>query len=189
MLYVVRHGQTAANAAGLIQGQTDPELTDLGRQQAVALAAVLPPGAPVVSSPLLRARQTAESISRAYTVDQRWIELDFGSLEGVPVSDARLTTYPAWMHDPDWAPEGGESLAACGRRVSEACDELLPQVAGGDVVVVSHVTPIKAAVAWALGVGPQISWRMFVDLGSITTVAVNPSGVPVLRTYNLQPPD
>ena len=51
------------------------------------------------------------------------------------------------------------------------------------VVVVSHVSPIKAAVAWALGVGPEVAWRSHLDPASITRIAIGPAG-PVLRTFN-----
>ena len=53
----------------------------------------------------------------------------------------------------------------------------------GDVIVVSHVSPIKAAVAWALGVDQRVSWRMFVALASITRIDLTARG-PVLRSFN-----
>src|SRR5205085_595599 len=63
---------------------------------------------------------------------------------------------------PAHVPAGGESLAAVGTRVRAACRELAGAAADGDVVVVSHVSPIKAAIAWALGVGDEVAWRMWV---------------------------
>jgi probable phosphoglycerate mutase len=53
-----------------------------------------------------------------------------------------------------------------------------------DVVIVSHVSPIKAAVAWVLGVDVGISWRMHLQPASITCVGVGRFG-PVLRTFNV----
>jgi len=55
--------------------------------------------------------------------------------------------------------------------------------AEADVVVVTHVSPIKAAVAWVLDVGDAVTWRMFVTLASITRIAVTERG-PVLRSFN-----
>ena len=53
-----------------------------------------------------------------------------------------------------------------------ACDELAGGPAGtGDVLVVSHVSPIKAAVAWALSVGDEVAWHLFLAPGSITRIA------------------
>ena len=62
MLILVRHGQTASNASGLLLGRDDPPLNELGRQQAKALAAVhgVAGAARVIASPLRRARETAE---------------------------------------------------------------------------------------------------------------------------------
>ena len=57
------------------------------------------------------------------------------------------------------------------------------RVLDDDVVVVSHVSPIKAGVAWALGVGDGVAWRMFVDVASLTRIAITDRG-PVLRSFN-----
>ena len=186
MLYLVRHGQTAANASGRLQGRADPPLSALGRRQAAALRSIVPPGARVVSSPLARARETAAALSDAVTVDDRWIELDYGRFDGLPVADVPTATWRAWRSDPGFVPPGGESLATLGVRVREACAELTDEVGHADVVVVSHVSPIKAAVAWALGVGDDVAWRMFVELASVATVAVEDWG-PALRSFNRVP--
>jgi broad specificity phosphatase PhoE len=189
MLYLARHGQTEANASGRLLGRLDPPLTDVGRAQAAALAPVLRDAARVVSSPLLRARQTAEAIRQAgdggtpVEVDDRWIELDYGIWDGRPLAEVPSELWSRWRDDPEFVPEGGESLAALGRRVADACQALADEAATDDVVVVSHVSPIKAAVAWALGVGDGVAWRMFVDVASLTRIAITDRG-PVLRSFN-----
>jgi len=193
MIYLVRHGQTEANAARLIQGQSDRPLTDLGRRQAAALAAVLavalPAGAPVVTSPLRRARETAAAIGpagAAAIVDDRWIEIDYGDFEGKPIDDVRHLAQTGWAEDVHWAPPNGESMASAAARVAAACDELLAR-APADVIVVTHVNPIKLAVAWALAASPRIGFRMFVHLASITTIAVSADGRPVLTGFSALP--
>jgi broad specificity phosphatase PhoE len=183
MLIVVRHGQTAANAAGLFLGRADPPLTDLGRRQAAALAAALPRPARVVSSPLARARDTAAAFGCHVEVDERWIEMDYGDLDEQPVASLSPSVRERWRADVDHAPAGGESLAAVGRRVREACDALAKDAADADVVVVSHVSPIKAAIAWALGTGDEIAWRMYVDDAAVCRISIGPDG-PVLRSFN-----
>ena len=189
MLYVARHGQTEANASGRLLGRLDPPLTDVGRAQAAALARVLAGATRVVCSPLLRARQTAEAIRQAgdggapVEVDERWIELDYGIWDGRPLAEVPAELWARWRADPEFAPEGGESLAALGRRVAGACQALVDEAVADDVVVVSHVSPIKAAVAWALGVGDGVAWRMFVDVASLTRIAITDRG-PVLRSFN-----
>lgn len=192
MLYLVRHGQTATNAAGLIQGQSDPELTALGREQAAALASALPldGAAAIVCSPLRRARQTAEAFvpeGADVTVDERWIEMAYGEYEGCAVADVRPTLWERWSVDPNWSPPGGESHASVARRVAEACDELSALAAHQDVIVVTHVNPIKMAVAWALGAEPRIALRTFVQLASVTSIAISPAGHPVLTGFSALP--
>ena len=57
----------------------------------------------------------------------------------------------------------------------------------GVVVVVTHVSPIKAAVAWALAAPDEVAWRMYVEDASITRLDIGPAG-PVLRWFNRLPP-
>jgi broad specificity phosphatase PhoE len=88
-----------------------------------------------------------------------------------------------WRADPAQRPPGGESLVDLGVRVRQACSELSERARAEDLVVVTHVSPIKAAVAWALEVGDDVAWRMFVAVASITRVGVTERG-PVLRSFN-----
>jgi broad specificity phosphatase PhoE len=184
VLIVVRHGRTEANASGLLLGQRlDPGLDDLGRRQAVALAAALPGPARVISSPLRRAQETAAAFGRHVDLDERWIEIDYGDLDGTPLRDLPADVWAAWRADPTLSPGGGESLADLGARVAAACADLAEEAARADVVVVTHVSPVKAALAWALGVGPDVSWRAFVAPASITRIATN--GLqPSLHAFN-----
>jgi len=188
-LVIVRHGRTAHNARGLLLGRTDAPLDDLGRRQADAAAAALASGrfgkvVAVVSSPLLRAVQTAEALGMPVMTDDRLVELDYGSFEGTPVAELPAATWATWQSDLDFTPPGGESLAQLGRRVREACVEWGTGIgSGGAVVLVSHVSPVKAAMAWALGVGDEASWRSHVDNASITQVQMR-GDRPVLSLFN-----
>jgi broad specificity phosphatase PhoE len=194
VIVLARHGRTEANARGLLLGRADPPLDDEGARQAEALAsacAVLDV-ARVVTSPLGRCRQTAAAIARLAAsggpacpveVDERWIELDYGELDGVPFADLPAELWSAWRADIGWCPPGGESLAALGRRVRAGARELVGDARDRDVVVVSHVSPIKAAVAWALGVGDEITWRMWVGPASITRIGCS-GPAPSLRSFN-----
>ena len=167
MLILVRHGQTAANAHGLLLGRDNPSLNETGRRQACALAEVLPHPARLVSSPLLRARQTAAVLASVHrgdqnvVIDPRWIEMDYGDLDGQPATALPEHAWRTWWQDPHFVPAGGESVAEVGARVRQACTELAEDAARADVIVVSHVSPIKAALAWALGVGDEVAWRMY----------------------------
>jgi broad specificity phosphatase PhoE len=182
-LLLVRHGRTDANAQGLLLGRLDPPLSDEGRAQAATLATKIPPTARVVSSPLRRARETAAAFGLPVEVDDRWIELDYGELDGTPLRDVPPALWAAWRSDPAFVPTGGESLVALGTRVRDACAELADEAREHDVVVVSHVSPIKAAIAWAIGAGDELSWRLFVEVASIARVHIDDRGT-TLRSLN-----
>lgn len=183
MLIVVRHGRTAANAAGQLLGRRDVPLDDTGRAQAQAIAAAIGPVDAVVSSPLRRARETAEAFGQDVEVDDRWIELDYGDWDGATNAEIGGERWAAWRADVDFAPPAGESLRSLGTRVRAACEDLARRAAREDVVVVTHVSPIKAAFGWALAVGDEVSWRCFVSPGAIMRIGIGPAG-PSLRSFN-----
>jgi broad specificity phosphatase PhoE len=186
-LLIVRHGRTDANARGLLLGRLDVSLDEVGRAQAAALAATVGPVDRVVSSPLARARQTAAAFGRDVEIDDRLIELDYGELDGVALGDVPASLWSDWRRDIGFRPPGGESLAELGARVRAACADLV--VSRGDtdadqtIAVVTHVSPIKAAMAWALGVGDEITWRLFVAPASITRIEATARGA-VVRSFN-----
>ena len=179
----MRHGQTAPNADGVLLGRADPGLDEVGRRQAGALAAALGTPDRVVSSPLVRAMETADAFGLPVEVDRRWIEVDYGDYDLAPLGPGVHEVWRSWAEDPASAPPGGESLVSVGRRVRAALGELAPEAAVRDVVVVSHVSPIKAAVTWALGVSDGVALRMRLDVASVCRVRVGPEG-PVLVSFN-----
>jgi broad specificity phosphatase PhoE len=186
MLVLVRHGQTDANARGLLLGRADPSLSELGRAQARALVKMVPADARVVASPLARTLETAAAFGRPVDVDERWIELDYGTFDGRPIGEVPAEIWQHWRSDPTFVPAGGESIAVLGRRVRAACDDLADEARERDVIVVSHVSPIKAAIAWALQAGDETVWRMFVHVASVARVGVDQFGA-TLRSFNELP--
>lgn len=182
-LFICRHGRTQANASGLLLGRADPELDELGRAQAAAIAAAVPSPAVVISSPLQRCRETAEAFGQPVTVDDRFIELDYGQFDLKPLSDVPAEVWAAWRSDPDFRPPDGETFNELAARVTAGLDDLAARAATEDVVVVSHVSPIKASLAWALGCPITISWRCFVAQASIMEIGVS-RGIPSLRLFN-----
>lgn len=190
---LVRHGRTEANASNLLQGHVDNALDEVGVQQASLLGDALDSIAPVdrvIASPLTRARQTAGAIAAScgrditVEIDKRWIELDYGDFDGKPLSHVDAATWAEWRANPDFRPPGGESMAELDRRVREALIELAEQSSGSHIVVVSHVSPIKAAVAWALGVDIGVSWRTALDRASMSTIRLD-THRPALKTFNV----
>ncbi len=134
-LYIVRHGQTDWNAAGRFQGRADVSLNAEGRHQADRLAHrlrdFLQAGAPeIVTSPLQRARQTAEQIARGLGSDPGRIsvasalqELSFGRWEGMTTAEIKHADNPARRRRKTdrWnvAPPGGESYQVAAARVGD----------------------------------------------------------------------
>ena len=171
-LLFVRHGQTEWNAAGRMQGQTPHvPLTDLGHAQSAAAAdalAGLGPGA-LISSDLLRARQTAEHCARAtglaVTTTPALREQGYGVLEGRPSRE--LWDVVDWT-DPHWAADGGESLAQLYARVEAYLRELAEHPPADVVALVTHGDTIRAAQAAVAGVGPAALPAVTPPNGSIT---------------------
>src|SRR5690242_8269648 len=151
-LVLARHGETDANAQGLLLGRLDPPLNARGREQAAALAfafATRTPPVLIASSPLSRTRETAETIGVAcgveVEVDDRLVEVDYGVWDGHPFSDLPAGVVREWRTDPTFTPDGGESLADVRARMAHCAADLLARAsaAGGPVLAVSHVSPIK----------------------------------------------
>ncbi len=183
MLILVRHGRTALNAAGRLQGRIDEPLDDVGHLQAKAVAERVGPIDELISSPLLRAQETAEAFGVPFELDDRWIELAYGIYDGMPTGEVPSEIWRRWREEPEFEPEGGESLAALDLRVRAACLDLYERASERSVVVVSHVSPIKAAVGWALGVGIDLSWRSHLSQASISRIDIRRAG-PILYTFN-----
>ncbi len=186
MLILVRHGRTEANERGLLQGRLNQDLDDLGRRQAAAVARLVTGSChvdSVISSPLKRARQTASNFGREVEIDERWAELSYGEYEGVPHADVPSEVWQRWRHDYAYVPAGGESLLALDGRVREACDDLVERASRTNVVVVSHVSPMKSAVAWALGTDIGIWWHCHLDHASVCRIDFR-GRHPLLVTFN-----
>ena len=186
VLILVRHGRTPANAAGLLQRRLDQDLDEFGEEQAVAVAKYVRSGgdvAAVVASPLRRAQQTAEAFGLPIETDERWVELSYGVYEGTPHTEVPSEVWQRWREDPHFTPDRGESLAVLDGRVRSACVELIERASHENVVVVSHVSPMKAAVAWALGVGVEISFNCHLDQAAVCRIVFR-GDRPVLQSFN-----
>ena len=187
MLLLVRHGETEANRLGRYLGRADPDLTERGRSQVAVLAERLPKPDLVVSSPLRRARQTADALATSLAtpvqVDERWIELDYGELDGRPVGEVPVDLLERWQGDPEFAPPGGEPLAMLWARVHAACDHLARQAEDSVVIVVTHVSPVKAALGWALGAPATLAQRLFVEDAGVSRIDLH-GGARVVRWFN-----
>jgi broad specificity phosphatase PhoE len=195
MIILVRHGQTTTNARGLLVGRSDPALTDLGQRQAVALRPLLANVREVWASPLQRARTTAQlAVPHVeLSINDAFIEVDYGDLDGQPLSVVSGEQWQVFETDHSVAIGNGESLASVDERVHAQLDALLEDrdsllySAEEHLAIVSHVSPIKSAMAWALGVPGSVAWRSRLDNGSITTIGTRRAS-PTLIHFNVVPP-
>jgi broad specificity phosphatase PhoE len=193
-ILLLRHGQTELSVGRRYSGHGDPELTPLGHRQAAGAAIRLGEVddiAAVLTSPLRRARQTAAAVAETtgapLVVRDRLIETDFGAWEGLTFAEARERDpelHAAWLGSEDVPPPGGESFADVGRRIGAERAELVASYPGATVVLVSHVTPIKTMLRHALDGGPEILFRLHLDLASLSEVNFYPDGGASVRLVN-----
>lgn len=194
MIYLIRHGQTITNASGLLVGRSDPPLTELGERQALSLRDWLSGVREVWTSPLERARRTAELACGGLVAEVReeFIEVDYGKWEGRKLSEVNLAQWEEFEGGADVAFDGGESLRSVDRRVHSALDRLLMDPSSllhrddEHLAIFSHVSPIKSALTWALGVDGSVAWRTRLDNGSLTVLATRGSSARLIR-FNAVP--
>ena len=185
-------------------GQQNPPLNDEGREQARATGEWLAPLAgtfdALVSSPVLRTRQTAEILAEFFDLEIEEepgiAEMEFGTWDGMSfteVHEKHPDEISSWLGDLESAPHGGESFRAVEKRVLEGRDRMMAAYAGRTAVVVSHVTPIKTLVADALGAPLEAVYRMELAPASVSVISyfrVGPDqDIPManLRLFNARP--
>jgi broad specificity phosphatase PhoE len=193
-MLLVRHGQTEFSGQRRYSGRGNPALTEIGLRQAAAAAARLSTVEgvdAVVSSPLSRARQTADAIGAAtgapVTELAELVETDFGDWEGLTFAEASTRdaeAHRAWLADPSVPTPGGESFDQVHERVAVARDKIVAEYGGATVVVVSHVTPIKTLLRIGLDAGPSVLFRLHLDLASLSIVEFYPDGNTSVRLVN-----
>ncbi|OBH00170.1 bifunctional RNase H/acid phosphatase [Mycobacterium sp. E136] len=193
-LLLLRHGQTELSVDRRYSGRGNPALTDLGRRQAEAAAQYLGQRggvAAVVTSPLQRAYDTAAAAAKVLgldvTVDDDLIETDFGAWEGLTFTEAAERDpdlHRRWLRDTSLAPPEGESFDSAAERVGRARARIITEHAGETVLVVSHVTPIKTLLRMALDGGPNILYRLHLDLASLSIAEFYPDGAASVRLVN-----
>ena len=184
-LVFVRHGETAWNVEGRIQGHTDIALNGLGVAQAEALGKrLLHDGFDAVySSDLIRAYHTARPAvadpDRTIVKDRRLRERHLGVLQGLTGDEAMVRHPAAWKafksRDPDLELTGGESLGDFSRRVVGFVQAILQAHAGGRVLVVTHGGVLDATYRHAIGM-PLSASRSFPIYNASVNVITHDSG-------------
>ncbi len=195
-LILIRHAETVANVQHRWVGWNDTPLTDRGEAQAETvarrLAAEVTDAVALYTSPLPRARRTAEVIGQALGLkpvpldDLR--EINFGDMDGVTLEEMKThhpDLYERWWDrtDVEFAWPGGERRSDFFRRVSAACDEILSRHREGTVLIVAHGGTLRAMLAhllpdqmsqwWGYELGHCTLTRLLVEDGRASLLALN----------------
>jgi probable phosphomutase (TIGR03848 family) len=191
---LLRHGRTTANAGGTLAGHQPTELDEVGRAQAAAVGARLAAAGLiphlVVSSPLIRCRQTVEAaLPDAKVIDDaRLLECDYGDWSGQQLKT--LAKQPLWQvvqaHPSAAVFPGGEGMAEMSARAIAAirdADTRATAEHGPEAIVLacSHGDVIKAIVADAMGLHLDLFQRLSVDPASLTAIRYTPLRPFLLR--------
>lgn len=181
MIYLLRHGRTAFNEEGRLQGHVDSPLTELGRRQARRAGATLArlvgdaTGWRMVSSPLGRARATAETVRRALglprvEIDERLIELSWGDWDGQLRAELRARE-PEAFGESGWSFRSsmGEPYEAVQARMTDWLASLPPE-------------PHRRVIAVSHGIAGRVLRGVYAGLDREATIA---QAVPQDAVYRL----
>lgn len=195
-LLLVRHGETAWNAEGRYQGQTDVPLSAVGLQQAEAIAGRLAttPLDAIYASDLSRAAETAQAIARPHTLavrcDPRWREMSFGEWHGLtyPQMEATAPETVAWWNADrvNRAPPGGETLVQLAARVQAGLDDIRRAHPDQTVLVASHGGAIRALLCLLLRKSLGDYWQFALGNTSLTEVEFHHLGAVLNRLNDMQ---
>jgi probable phosphoglycerate mutase len=189
VVLLVRHALTPTTGRVLPGRAPGLHLAEEGQRQAEATAARiarLPRVAALYSSPLERARETAEPIARALRlavrIERGLLELNIGRWTGLSLK--QVARRPEWdvvqRHPSGFRFPDGESFVEMQTRITETVAALVARHPGDVVVAVSHADPIKAAVAYALGAHLDLFQRIVISPASVSAIAYHRHGPAVL---------
>lgn len=191
-ILLVRHGQTLWNIEEIFRGRADIELDGTGIRQAELLANYLKDReiGTVYSSPLRRARRTAEIVAAPHRVEVRplpgLIDLDFGKWQGLSVKEVAHKypeLYATWLQHPEQViMPGGEGLEDVRARAIEVVNRTIGDT--GTAVLVSHRVVIKVLICALLGLDNSRFWNIRIDTCGMTTFAYSDSRFVLVEHNN-----
>jgi broad specificity phosphatase PhoE len=190
VIILIRHGQSTSNERGLLGGRSNAPLTEQGREQARRLVPYLGGVREVWASPLDRTLVTARlAVPQCEpVVKESFIEVDYGSLDGQSLASISDDQWRQFEGDHVAPLLDGESLDRVDQRVYDELERLLADPLSllhsddEHLAIISHVSPIKSAATWALGVAGSAAWRMRIDNGSMTYIATRRSTPSLIRS-------
>ncbi|MGC5615007.1 histidine phosphatase family protein [Georgenia sp. Z1491] len=192
LVLLVRHGTTPTTGRVMPGRAPGLNLSERGRDQAEHVAERLAAASPstILSSPLERARETAEPLARrtglSVVEEPGLLESDVGDWTGEPLAD--LARLPEWRTVQERPAEfrfpGGESLVEMQERMAATLDRIRAEHRGSTVVCFSHADPIKAALSYAFDLSLDRFQRLTVAPCSVSAIAYPQAGDPVVLTVN-----
>ena len=174
MIYLIRHGQTAKNKEGVLQGRSNFPLNEAGKQQAKAAGEMLKAAGisfdKVYTSPLIRAVQTAEIIAGdiPLTADDRLIEMDYGPYEGADLNhlpEEVLTFFRDFSHNP--APKGMEQLASVVARAGAFLEDIRGME--GNILISTHAIAMKGILECLTPTSEGSYWSKYIGNCAVYT--------------------
>lgn len=174
----LRHGQAKNNTERLLAGRTEGvPLTDTGIKQAESIATFIKEMKVdhIYTSPIQRAKHTAEIVGNHNSidpiVDERLIELDMGKFTGMKYDDIFSSHGNVFLKfyqgDVEIAHQGVETFAQVKSRVQSIVDHVVSEHPGKNVILVTHMDPIKAMISSVLGLSPERMFELIVANASI----------------------
>ena len=176
----MRHGQAENNVSRILVGRhIESHLTEYGRQQVADSAKQLKsiPIDKVYVSPVLRTMETAQIVCQIlgvdYRVDERLYETEMGKLVGMNYEELTTKYGDLFLrfyseYDPVLESFGVETFASIKRRIKSLLDDLLQKHEESNVLMVTHLDPIKAALATLLDLKPEALYRWHIRNASLT---------------------
>ena len=192
-LLIVRHGRTVWNAQGRIMGHRDVELSEEGRDQALALGRRLARESidAAYSSDLRRASETAEIVLRDRSIPlcatPQLREYRKGVFEGL-TPDETKDRHPdlfaaSLVNDLDFAPPDGESIRNASARMAAFAADLKVRHPDDSVLIVSHGGTLRALMVALMELPLEANWRFLVANCSLSMIDTYPNNA-VLRLFN-----
>ena len=180
-LIFLRHGRTSLNLNEVLQGsQSDVDLDEVGSRQSHNIGEYIrkkyTPDL-VLASSAKRTQQTLEAAGFSdFEIREDFNEMNYGNLEGQSIKKYAMSMLEEWQKDPtcknfseDYS-KNGESLQELYDRVSAGCEELISQDKYKCILICSHATPIKAAVAYSVGLGACGILKLHINLSSVSII-------------------
>lgn len=193
-LLFIRHGQTDWNFKRLVMGRKPIPLNDVGREQAKGIAEYLHKGklTAVISSPVLRAMETASAVAKPHSLDvipdDGFAEVDYGDWVGRGFDELACDSAELWR-DYHLKPlsttlPNGEAMTDVVKRISNSVTKIVNKYSSGRVAIVSHADVLKIAIAGLMGIDLNLISKMSIDNCAMMLIRLQKEVGPRLIFYN-----